>query len=338
MEPLLSVLCITYNQKDFIRQCLDGFVMQKTNFPFIVLINDDCSTDGTADIIREYEQKYPEIIKPVYNEKNSGSLNNFIENLSRAKTKYAAMCEGDDYWTDAYKLQKQIDFLEKNKDYAGCFHKVKVQWEDKPGKKEIYPPERFIKGRTKIAFKELLFRNYIQTNSAVYRWGFTAKNIKDYFPLEMEPGDWYLHLLHAKNGDFGFINETMGVYRKHSGGIWNEDGDMHTLKYGQQEIKFYYEVWKNLADKDEEYLNRMLLPKMKHIIDVYYRNSDFENVHITALKYPELVKKLPKDDPKNLQARYKKYKKLFTNTLIMLICALVIILILSFALFKGHII
>ena len=129
MKPLLSIICITYNHKDFIRQALEGFVMQKTNFKFEVLIHDDASTDGTADIIREYEAKYPDIIKPIYQKENQFSkgvhiLKTFI--YPRVLGKYVALCEGDDYWTDPNKLQKQVDFLEAHPEYSGCFHVLAI--------------------------------------------------------------------------------------------------------------------------------------------------------------------------------------------------------------------
>lgn len=120
-EILVSVCCAVYNQVNFIRDTLDGFVMQKTNFRFEVLVNDDCSTDGTTDIIREYENKFPELIKPVYHNENQYSKGisvNYVNNFSRVKGKYIALCEGDDYWIASDKLQLQADYLESNLDCA----------------------------------------------------------------------------------------------------------------------------------------------------------------------------------------------------------------------------
>ena len=117
-EILVSICCITYNHEKYIRDAIEGFLMQKTDFPFEVLIHDDASTDGTADIIREYETKYPDIIKPIYQTENQYSKGIKISatyNYPRAKGKYIALCEGDDYWIDPYKLQKQVDFLEHMK-------------------------------------------------------------------------------------------------------------------------------------------------------------------------------------------------------------------------------
>lgn len=116
-QPLVSIRCLTYNHAPYIRQCLDGFVMQKTNFKFEAIVHDDASTDGTADIVREYATKYPDIIKPILETENQyskhdGSLKRIMNAAISPSAKYIAMCEGDDYWTDPYKLQKQVDFLE----------------------------------------------------------------------------------------------------------------------------------------------------------------------------------------------------------------------------------
>ena len=122
--PVVSICCITYNHEPYIRDCLEGFVMQQTSFPFEVLIHDDASTDHTADIIREYEAKYPDIIKPIYQTENQyskkiGSINATF-NYPRAQGKYIALCEGDDFWNDENKLQIQYDFMEAHPDYSMC--------------------------------------------------------------------------------------------------------------------------------------------------------------------------------------------------------------------------
>ena len=128
-EPLVSIVCAVYNHEPYIRQCLDGFVMQKTTFPFEVLIHDDASTDGSAGIIREYEAEYPGLFLPVYQNENqySKGVDICLEVLlPQAHGKYIAICEGDDFWTDPLKLQKQVDFMENHPDCSLCFHKVYV--------------------------------------------------------------------------------------------------------------------------------------------------------------------------------------------------------------------
>lgn len=123
---VVAIKCLAYNHEPYIRDCLEGFVMQKTNFRFVAIVHDDASTDKTADIIREYEAKYPEIIKPIYETENQyskhdGSLGRIMDAaIDATGTKYVAMCEGDDYWTDPLKLQKQVDILEKDETLMAC--------------------------------------------------------------------------------------------------------------------------------------------------------------------------------------------------------------------------
>ena len=118
-KPLVSIGCITYNHAPYIRQCIKGFLMQKTNFPFEIIINDDCSTDGTTEIIKEYEKQYPNLINAIYHSENQyskgvkGIFWKYV--FSKVRGKYIAMCEGDDYWTDPYKLKRQIEYLELHK-------------------------------------------------------------------------------------------------------------------------------------------------------------------------------------------------------------------------------
>ncbi len=133
-NTIVAVWCLTYNQSEFIRDALDGFVLQQTDFPYEVFVHDDASTDGTTDIIREYAEKYPTIIKPVIEKENQwqhGGLKHIIEimNSHYRRGKYIAFCEGDDYWIDPQKLQKQVDFLECHSEYCMCFHSAKKKYE-----------------------------------------------------------------------------------------------------------------------------------------------------------------------------------------------------------------
>ena len=121
MAITVAIECLVYNHKPYLRQCLDGFVMQKTNFRFVAIVHDDCSTDGSQEIIREYEEKYPDIIRPIYEVENQyskrdGKLMRIVnEALNATEAKYLAFCEGDDCWIDPLKLQKQVDYLNANK-------------------------------------------------------------------------------------------------------------------------------------------------------------------------------------------------------------------------------
>ena len=131
-RPLVAIHCFVYNHEPYLRDCFEGFVMQQTDFPFVAIVHDDASTDGSAAIIREYEEKYPHIFKPIYEtenqwQKHDGSLDRIMnEAIDATGAKYVAMCEGDDYWTDPLKLQKQVDFMEANPEYVLCCHRYKI--------------------------------------------------------------------------------------------------------------------------------------------------------------------------------------------------------------------
>ncbi|MBQ2622468.1 MAG: glycosyltransferase [Thermoguttaceae bacterium] len=282
-NPKLSISCITYNHAKYIRQALDGFVMQKTNFPFEVLIHDDASTDGTADIIREYEAKYPDIIKPIYQTENQFSKGISISKtfiFPRIQSEYMAMCEGDDYWTDPLKLQKQVDFLDAHPDYSICFHPVSVHWElsNRQHGDDIYPTPRKRFYKTTLTVNDIIKRNFIQTNSVVYRW---SPETVDIFPNGILPGDWFLHLIHARHGKIGFLNDVMGVYRRHDNGIWQKD---YMLKYAKQYINFY-----KACDVLFEYKKHALFDKRaRNIVVFLFRESiKYNDFSQLSLIYPD---------------------------------------------------
>lgn len=287
-SPKVSILCITYNHSRFIKQAFDGFLMQETNFEFEILINDDASTDGTAEIIREYQKKHPKLIKPVFQKENQyskGKRNFMLKYLvPKAKGKYLALCEGDDYWTDPHKLQKQVDFLDKRSDYALCFHPVKVVYEDGSQGNSIYP-----EGSDKSLFtnKELLTTNFIQTNSVMYRKQTYKKEVPD-----LMPGDWYLHLYHASFGKIGFIDEVMAVYRRHSGGIWWEArNDMEVVwkKHGVAHLTFYAEVLK-IYEKNSTY-KEVLHDSMKGFFNMLIELNEKTETNLVT----EMFEKLPNE-------------------------------------------
>lgn len=217
---VVSISCITYNHAPFIRQCLDGFMMQKTDFAFEVLIHDDASTDGTTEIIKEYEARYPDVIKPIYEEENQwvkGRRGSAVFNFPRARGKYIALCEGDDYWTDPLKLQKQVDFLEKNPEYVMCSHRFKqLDYETGELKNDWYGQlENDIRYTldTIVSFKEW----YTQPLSVLYRREALKIDILLRHTYSRDIVLFY-HLL--KEGSGMMFNDVMGVYRKHSSGIW----------------------------------------------------------------------------------------------------------------------
>ena len=166
---IVSVCMITYNHENFIREAINGVLIQKTDFPIELIIGEDCSTDNTRKIVAEYALKYPDIIQPLLPEKNLGMMKNSIETMQAASGKYIALCEGDDYWTDPYKLQKQVDFLEANEDFAICFHKANVINDETQLK--IFEQPDYCENRI-LSERDLLKNNPIATASVVFHQKF----------------------------------------------------------------------------------------------------------------------------------------------------------------------
>ena len=212
----VSVCMITYNHEKYIIQALESILTQKVNFDFEIIIGDDFSQDKTASIVHRFYSTYQKKIVPVLREKNSGMMNNFVDVLQKAKGKYIAILEGDDYWTDPNKLQKQVDFLEANEDFSICFHNADIVNSDNNFIGRFL--EKSPKETTSI--EDLLTEKwYIPTASMVYRN--TIKSIPKWF-YKIKNGDYALQLLLTSNGEkIKYLKENMSAYRKHDTGISN---------------------------------------------------------------------------------------------------------------------
>ena len=217
----VSICCITYNHQDFISYAIDSFLTQKSNFAFEILIDDDCSTDNTQNIINSYQKKYPNLIKANLREKNIGAINNSISNINRAKGKYIALCEGDDYWIDDNKLQIQVDFLNKNIEYSGFGHNSKV----------IYPNNKSHNLKTNIKedliLDDILHYHQFQTASFVFRTYIMKKNP---LPLDIFSGDKAIFYISTIYGKIKYIDKPMSIYRKHNNGISSNIKPIQLLK------------------------------------------------------------------------------------------------------------
>ncbi len=220
-RPLMvTIRCLTYNQERYIRECLEGFVMQKTNFRFEAIVHDDASTDGTPVIIREYAEKYPDIIKPIYETENQyskhdGSLVRIMDEHTLGR--YVAICEGDDYWTDPMKLQKQFDFMEAHPECSMCFHAHHDYYAD--GRFVLITPKKRINcwdAKDVIRVEN----NIIGTNTMFYRWDLLKNEGRPLFWKNCPVGDFPSMLFFASKGAVGYIDESMSVYRQNSVGSW----------------------------------------------------------------------------------------------------------------------
>jgi glycosyltransferase involved in cell wall biosynthesis len=212
--PKVSVCMITYNHEPFIERALDGVLMQETTFEFEVIIGDDCSTDGTRRILERYAEGFKDKIRLVGRAQNVGPKQNFVETFSLCRAEYVALLDGDDYWTSAKKLQKQVEFLDSNSDCAICYHAVSMV--DRAGREQLLLPVAKFREKRIATLEDLVIsESFMATCSVMFRnrlfsqfpsWFFSFRNIVD-LPL---------NILNAQHGDIGYIDEVMAVYRSNS--------------------------------------------------------------------------------------------------------------------------
>ena len=233
-DVAVTVCCITYNHHDFIRQALDSFVMQKTNFKFQVFVGEDCGPDDTADIVREYAEKYPDIIVPFIREQNMGAQRNLIDLCNHAKSPYIAWCEGDDYWVDEYKLQKQFDYMQENEDVRMCYTRTRIEappdwhlnnWYKHDANGDMIIPE-CTPGFRKRPFYLVtdflkIFPNH--TSSAFYRWDYDIEIPEWYFHGLL--GDVPMTIMQMGMGKAVYLPDVTSVYRRSDVGVFMSSND-----------------------------------------------------------------------------------------------------------------
>ena len=219
---IVSIHCLTYNHAKYIRQCLDGFVMQQTDFRFEAIVHDDASTDGTTEIVREYADRYPDIIVPIFESENQyskgipGKLTSLL--IERSRGDYIAICEGDDFWTDPYKLKKQFDYMESHPMCSFCFHPHYCLYNNG----NLVPCSLKIK-KEEYTIKDLIWRGgeSFSTNSFFFRkrYYFSSED-RPKFWKECPYGDEPLMYFMALNGTIGCLKDLMSVYRVQAQGSW----------------------------------------------------------------------------------------------------------------------
>lgn len=213
--PLVSVCCITFNHEPYIRDAIEGFLMQETDFPFEVIIHDDASTDRTAEIVREYAALYPQTIKPIFQTENQyskgsggfGFLKTYV--WPQAQGEYFALCEGDDYWIDPQKIKKQVNYMKKNRNCTFCFHNARIIIDKR------LKNNRFMlnpKGASKMYnVGKMALLGFIPTASGLYA-RFIILNIPDWCYKSIV-ADYPLQLIASSYGYAYYINEPMSCYR-----------------------------------------------------------------------------------------------------------------------------
>ena len=257
-KPLVAIRTIVYNHKSYLRDYFEGVVMQKTNFPFVAVVHDDCSTDGSTEIIKEYADKYPDIIKPIFEKENQwhkhdGSLARIMnEAIAATNAKYVAICEGDDYWTDPYKLQKQVDFLETHPDFGCCCTRYRYYYQNRNEFSELdHFGDIFVDGQEGV---EINHDNYFEI-------GKLPQILTTMHRRELIPPDAYYYKLKNRQDDALFycmtlygkiwlMNEVTGVYRK------RDNSATWTIDQGGAiaQTKMLHDIWTDCRqyDKSEE--------------------------------------------------------------------------------------
>ena len=304
-DIMVSVICTAYNHEKYIRQCLDGFVMQKTNFEFEVIVHDDASTDNTANIIREYEKLYPNIIKPIYQKENQYSKGQKITRklcMEKAKGKYIALCEGDDFWTDERKLQVQFDALESNPSCKLCLCKVRAVQENGEVLTQTFPSNPLSTGLYKsFDLLDVICKEYSFQTSSYF---FGSSTLKKYFIDEPEfyrvapVGDWP-YLLYFSQFDIYYINDEMSCYRKNA--IGNFSTTMNVSSISKQ--KKYYNSMIEMINEYDKYTNYKYHNLCKHFdrFNEYYYRLLLQEKNYKEIFSNKLYKKFLKNESKKDQ-------------------------------------
>jgi GT2 family glycosyltransferase len=299
----LSVLMTTFNHENYIAQAIESVLIQQTSFPIELLIGEDCSTDSTRSIVEKYALQFPSKVKAVFHNKNVGVAENFSQIYSMATGDYIAILEGDDYWTDPLKLQKQVLFLEHNRDFSLCFHNVILYYQD--GSK--LPHSWFSPGnqqRRRFTIKDFLNGNFIQTCTVVYR------KLLPEMPrwlYDTPMGDWPFHILHTEQGDACYLEDIMAVYRINIGGSW---GATPLSTRISKSIKAAEMIDKALDNKYHYQLTRTMCGWYNDLIKEYISKKENETALETVFNSLVAIQ-----DPAAQALYIPAYLNLFINTI-----------------------
>ncbi|MDT8716144.1 glycosyltransferase [Clostridium sp. 19966] len=264
----VSVLMLVYNHEKYIEQALQSILMQKTNFQYEIVIGEDCSKDKSREIIEKYEKMYPKVIKLIKHSKNIGPALNFMSAYKACIGEYIAMIEGDDFWVTDDKLQKQVDFLDSNIGYSGCFTNANVIYEESPEDNEL-----FIKKIKKNHFStnDLLIKNVIPNLTTLARRSIVQEFPEWYSKLFI--GDWPLHIMRSKYGEWSYIDDVTSTYRKHIGGISNKSG---TPIWYNNIISMYININNFLDCKYDKIIRKQLAKYYAYQSMAYMKINDFK--------------------------------------------------------------
>ncbi|HSL28263.1 MAG TPA: glycosyltransferase, partial [Anaerolineales bacterium] len=251
----------------------ESAAMQETNFEYEILISEDCSTDRTRQIVKEFQQEHPDKVRLLLSEQNIRSNEIVVRGIRAARGEYIALLDGDDYWTSPYKLQKQADFLDRHPECTLCFHNARIFHEADSREGRNWTP---LDQKEISTLEDLWMGNFIATCSAMFRGGVIGEIpawYNDFFPIT----DWPLHILHAERGKIGYINEVMGVYRYHPGGLYSPFSE---TKKQQETLKFYRTMNRNLNYRYNRIVNIAISRYFFEWAEEYRNRGDLEKMRV----------------------------------------------------------
>ncbi|MBA4317257.1 MAG: hypothetical protein C0412_02550 [Flavobacterium sp.] len=273
---MVSIVCLAYNHELFIGEAMESFLKQETDFPFEILVGEDCSTDNTKEIVLDYIKKYPRIIRIISSPKNVGMQENCWRTLNSANGKYIAFCEGDDFWVYNKKLQMQVDFLEANPEYSITAHAVKIL--DNTSRGVTYNPYSDFAGG-KFDTSDILLKHFLPTLSLVFKK--SALVIPDWFLL-CRSLDILMELILSLSGSGMFFNQVMGTYRHHDGGITKVQTDRSEIYKNSCFLFSQFNIYSER--KFEKEVNQRISFLNWGMVAINYKKNDFLGVASFFLK------------------------------------------------------
>lgn len=289
------MLCLTYNHARFIRNALDSFISQE-GVSFEILVCDDASNDGTTEIVQEYVSLYPHIVRHILQPGNVGAEENFTQACRHIRGKYVAFCDGDDYFITRDKLRKQAQMLREDPSLSICFSSACMVFEDGSKTQSIVPDGALIAGRRRFTLADLMNTNMIPTCTVMYRWFFHGRLVEDHIPRGILPGDYYLHMVHAREGDIIFLDEVTSVYRRHSDGMWwdyDRDWDKQNLNHGFAELKFHIAVARRILSNQDSiwYEENRAVSFAALLLILFVRHGDIDSIRKLKELAPDVLKR-----------------------------------------------